>query len=140
MWGHPGGCIVGSGGFSGYDKEGSARWFLPTTTLLRCPSSLQCPLPPDLTCRYLGFDVENDPDLLYIAEWALTAPVPEGWTVHLDGEGQEFFHNAASAVSMYEHPMDEHYKQYYQKKREEKRGGTPPKPDSAKMRATAIRV
>jgi hypothetical protein len=36
--------------------------------------------------RYLGMDPEGDSDLLYIAEWALTAPVPDGWTVHLDSE------------------------------------------------------
>lgn len=63
--------------------------------------------------RYLGIDVEEDADLLYIAEWALTAPVPEGWTVHLDTEGHEFFHNAATNQSTYEHPMDEHYRQVW---------------------------
>ncbi len=56
-------------------------------------------------------DVAGDADLLYIAEWALTAPVPEGWTVHLDQEGHEFFYNAANNKSSYEHPMDEHYKE-----------------------------
>ena len=29
-------------------------------------------------------DPEADADLLYVAEWALMAPVPDGWTVHLD--------------------------------------------------------
>ncbi len=37
--------------------------------------------------KYLGMDVEADADLLYIAEWALTAPCPDGWTVHLDAGG-----------------------------------------------------
>jgi hypothetical protein len=41
---------------------------------------------------------------------ALTAPLPEGWTVHLDGDGNEFFFNAATNASTYEHPMDEHYR------------------------------
>lgn len=68
-------------------------------------------------------DTDADADLLYIAEWALTAPVPEGWTVHLDSEGHEFFFNAATNQSTYEHPMDEHYRQYYLKKREEKLAG-----------------
>ena len=56
-------------------------------------------------------DVEQDAHLLYIAEWALTAPVPEGWTVHLDRKGNEFFYNAVTNKSTYEHPMDQHYKQ-----------------------------
>lgn len=31
---------------------------------------------------YLGMNPEEDVDLLYIAEWALTAPLPDGWTEH----------------------------------------------------------
>lgn len=56
-------------------------------------------------------DLELDADLLYIAEWAMTAPVPEGWTVHLDAEGNEFFYNAATNRSSYEHPMDQQYRE-----------------------------
>ena len=70
--------------------------------------------------RYLGMDPEDDADLLYIAEWALTAPMPDGWTVHLDGDGNEFFYSAATNNSTYEHPMDEHYRQYYLKAKAER--------------------
>ena len=35
-------------------------------------------------------------------------------------EGHEFFHNNVSNSSMYEHPMDEHYRTIYMQKREEK--------------------
>ncbi len=64
------------------------------------------------TCdRYLGMDVEADSDLLYIAEWALTAPVPEGWTVHLDKQGREYFYHTGTKKSQYEHPMDQHYQE-----------------------------
>lgn len=75
---------------------------------------------PCAPAQYLGMDVGEDSDLLYIAEWALTAPLPEGWTVHLDGEGNEFFYNAATNASTYEHPMDEHYRAYYRKMKEQK--------------------
>lgn len=87
--------------------------------------------------RYLGMDVDAEDDLLYIAEWALTAPVPDGWTVHLDSEGHEFFYNNATAQSQYEHPMDEHYRQYYLKKRDEKRAASAARPAG---RMTQIRV
>ncbi|KAG2439630.1 hypothetical protein HXX76_004982 [Chlamydomonas incerta] len=70
--------------------------------------------------KYLGMDVVEDAELMHIAEWALTAPLPEGWTVHLDGEGNEFFYNAATNASTYEHPMDEHYRAYYRKMKEQK--------------------
>ena len=32
---------------------------------------------------YLGMDPIADKDLFYIAEWAINAPLPEGWTEHL---------------------------------------------------------
>lgn len=72
-------------------------------------------------------DPEADSDLLYIAEWALTAPVPEGWTVHLDGEGHEFFHNNVTNQSCYEHPMDEHHRKFYEQKRAERAAGGAPR-------------
>ena len=62
---------------------------------------------------YLGMDPQADADLLYIAEWALTAPLPEGWTEHLDHDGNEFYYNSVTGVSTYEHPLDEQYRAYY---------------------------
>ena len=50
--------------------------------------------------EYLGMDPDEDKELLYIAEWALTAPLPDSWTAHLDSEGNEFFHNVVTHVSM----------------------------------------
>ena len=68
---------------------------------------------------YLGFSdpAGTEKDLLYIARWALTAPVPDGWSVHLDGDGLEFFHNVVTGESQYEHPMDAHYTRLYNQKR-----------------------
>lgn len=59
----------------------------------------------------------QDAALLYLAEEALLAPVPPGWTVHLDAAQNEYFNNTATGVSTYEHPLDEHYRQLYQQKK-----------------------
>ena len=64
---------------------------------------------------YLGMDPVEDKDLLYIAQWALTAPLPEGWSKHVDQEGNEFYFNQMTNVSTYEHPLDEQYRTYYRK-------------------------
>ena len=64
---------------------------------------------------YLGMDPVEDKDLLYIAQWALTAPLPEGWSEHVDQEGNEFYFNQMTNVSTYEHPLDEQYRTYYRK-------------------------
>jgi hypothetical protein len=65
----------------------------------------------------------QEPELLYIAEEALVAPVPPGWTVHLDAAQNEYFHNATSRESTYEHPLDQHYRQLCEDKRREKHPG-----------------
>jgi hypothetical protein len=44
---------------------------------------------------------------------ALTAPVPDGWSEHLDLNGNVFFQNEFTSVSTYDHPLDEHYRAYY---------------------------
>ena len=62
---------------------------------------------------YLGMDPIADKDLFYIAEWAINAPLPEGWTEHLDEENNEFYYNSMTGVSTYEHPLDEQYRAYY---------------------------
>jgi len=61
---------------------------------------------------YLGMDPVADKELLYIAEWALTAPLPDGWTEHNDAAGSEFYFNAMTGHSTYEHPLDDHYRNY----------------------------
>jgi hypothetical protein len=82
--------------------------------LLRCVSDT----PPDredveLYALYLGMDLERDEDLLFVAEWALLAPPPPGWSEHVDGSGREFYHHAATGRSSYEHPMDDAYREHY---------------------------
>ena len=62
---------------------------------------------------YLGMDPAADKDLLYIAEWALSAPLPEGWTEHVDTSGNEFYFNSMTGVSTYEHPLDGQFREYY---------------------------
>jgi hypothetical protein len=69
---------------------------------------------------YLGMDPTADAELLYIAEWALTAPLPDGWTEHSDASGNEFYYNAMTGVSTYEHPLDEHYRAYYRRIKEQR--------------------
>jgi len=66
---------------------------------------------PSLSChRYLGMDPVQDKDLMFIAEEGCTASVPEGWEEHVDGEGHDFYHNPSTGQSIYEHPMDVHFR------------------------------
>jgi len=65
--------------------------------------------------KYLGMDPAADQHLLWIAEMALTAPLPVGWSEHQDSAGNVFFFNTATGTSTYEHPLDASFKSYYSK-------------------------
>ncbi len=41
---------------------------------------------------YLGMNLQEDEDLLWIAKEALQAPLPEGWTMHLSERKISLFH------------------------------------------------
>ena len=87
----------------------------PSIAQLGQPSSNNAPTPEEITeyAAYLGMDPVADKDLLYIAEWALSAPLPEGWTEHVDTSGNEFYFNSMTGVSTYEHPLDGQFREYY---------------------------
>jgi len=63
--------------------------------------------------KYLGMDLA-DTNLLWIAQEAMLAPLPEGWTEEADPTtGDTFYHHAESGESAWEHPSEEHYKRMY---------------------------
>eukprot|EP00960_Hanusia_phi_P024401 718567-Hanusia_phi.AAC.1 len=49
---------------------------------------------------YLGIDPQQEPHYLWIAEMALMAPLPPGWTENKDSSGNVFFHNRSSSSSL----------------------------------------
>ena len=66
--------------------------------------------------RYLGMDPEN-PDhaeLLWIAEEALTAPLPEDWEQGVTDDGTPYFFNVETKESVWDHPLDAHYQQMFE--------------------------
>jgi len=69
---------------------------------------------------YLGMDPTVDQDLLWIAEEALMAPDPPGWTEMLDPRGLLYFYNETSGQSSRQHPLDEHYQNLYLKMKMQK--------------------
>ena len=54
-------------------------------------------------------DPSEDTDLLWIAEEALTAGEPEGWTEQMDPNGNLYYFNATTGQSSRQHPRDEYY-------------------------------
>lgn len=65
--------------------------------------------------RYLGMDPVFDSHLLWVAEEALTAPLPSHWTEHIDDDDFPYYYNNETDVSTRQHPLDEYYKSLYLK-------------------------
>ena len=74
--------------------------------------------------KYLGMDVNADPELLFIAAYAMEADVPADWTACLDASGAEYFCNLKTGQTQYQHPMDEKYIKMYQSLKAQKTGAT----------------
>ena len=63
--------------------------------------------------KFLGMDPEVDTDHLWIAEEALTAPLPEGWQQAEAEDGTPYHFNPDTGESLWEHPLDEVYRQKF---------------------------
>lgn len=55
---------------------------------------------------YLDINLGVDPGLLWIAEEAFFAPLPDHYVTHRDGHGDLYYFNTATNESSYCHPMD----------------------------------
>ena len=73
--------------------------------------------------QYLGMDAHEDAELLWIAEQALRAPVPDGWEEMMDPFGDLYFFNETTSQATRQHPMDGYYQQLYLKVRLQRKGG-----------------
>eukprot|EP00505_MAST-04D_sp_SCG-Rhode-Island_P001095 Stramenopile-MAST_4_protein_1095 len=60
--------------------------------------------------KYLGIDPNKESSLLWIAQEAIKAPLPDGWTDHTDESGNVYFYNTQTERSTWVHPLDDHYK------------------------------
>ena len=63
--------------------------------------------------EYLGMDLTADRGLLWIADAALAAGMPEGWSMHETNKGPPFFHNAHFGITQWEHPTDQFFRSMY---------------------------
>ena len=66
--------------------------------------------------RRLGMDPERDEEYLWLAEESLRAPLPKGWEIANDeSRGLPYFFNESTGVTQWDHPMDEKYRDDFQR-------------------------
>ena len=67
-------------------------------------------------------DLEKDKEFLFIAQEGLKAPVPEPWETYQDDNDEIFYVNSQTNQKMYDHPLDEQYRQKFLRLKAEKEG------------------
>lgn len=73
-------------------------------------------------CEFIGLDLTEDPDLIWIAKEGLTAPLPAGWKQYRSKKDENvvFFFNTTTGDSIFDHPSDQYYKELYLKEKKKK--------------------
>ena len=69
---------------------------------------------------YIGMNLDDDSELLWIADEALQAPEPVGWEECQDPMGNSYYMNNITQMTMTQHPVDYHYQQFYLQMKQQK--------------------
>ncbi|KAG8344654.1 WW domain [Trypanosoma vivax] len=64
--------------------------------------------------KWLGMDLPADKPFLWIAREGLKAPLPEHWKACRSEKGELYYFNFKTGESIWDHPLDEHYRQLLQ--------------------------
>lgn len=73
--------------------------------------------------EYIGIDPAKEPELMWIAKEGLRAPLPEGWRACLTNDNEIYYFNFQSGNSLWDHPMDEQYREMVVAERAKHRSG-----------------
>ena len=73
--------------------------------------------------EYLGMDLTVDRGLLWVADAALAAGMPDGWSMHESLNGPPFFHNDHFGITQWEHPTDQFFRSMYLSEKAKLEGG-----------------
>ncbi|KAA6389955.1 MAG: hypothetical protein EZS28_014519 [Streblomastix strix] len=69
--------------------------------------------------EFLGIDV-IEPDLMWILREGFRAPLPDNWSEEETDDGKQYYFNQISGESLWDHPLDNHYRELYKSELEKK--------------------
>ncbi|KAF1316297.1 Centrosomal protein, partial [Globisporangium splendens] len=72
----------------------------------------------------LGVDPDAEPHLMAVVEEALLVALPDGWEQGETEDGTLYYFNSNTEESIWEHPLDEHYREVIQTKKSEHANST----------------
>lgn len=65
--------------------------------------------------KWLGIELPEDEDLLYIAKEGLKAPLPDPWKPCKTHDDDIYYFNFKTGESVWEHPCDKYYREMYER-------------------------
>jgi centrosomal protein CEP164 len=71
--------------------------------------------------EWLGMDLQEDEDLLWIARAGLKQPLPNPWRPCQTENDEIFYFNFETGESVWDHPMDEHHRKLYVAEKEKRK-------------------
>lgn len=81
--------------------------------------------------KLIGINLELEPQLRYLCEEGLLAPLPVGWKPCRDlTKDQWYYHNSVNNRSQWEHPLNEVYREKVAEARKKMNAKKPPAPKS----------
>ena len=89
--------------------------------------------------RSLGIDVDKEPELLWIAEEGLTAPLPEHWAQVVEGEKTYYF-NFHTGDSIWDNPLDDDFRRNVAHYRVERQFSLPFTDKTERFRPEEIKI
>ncbi|EKX47061.1 hypothetical protein GUITHDRAFT_152144 [Guillardia theta CCMP2712] len=93
-----------------------------TTVLAEIPGDYE-PSEEEVTdyAKWLGIDTAQEQSLMWIAREGIKAPLPQGWKACKSSSGDIYYFNFETSESMWEHPLDNKYRQLCRREREKAR-------------------
>lgn len=73
--------------------------------------------------EYIGIDPAKEPELMWIAKEGLRAALPDGWRACQTDDNEVYYFNFQTGESLWDHPMDEHFKTQVVNERAKRGGG-----------------
>ncbi|KAK7196215.1 WW domain containing protein [Novymonas esmeraldas] len=74
--------------------------------------------------EYIGINPASEPALMWIAKEGLRAALPDGWRACQTDDNEVYYFNFQSGESLWDHPMDDHYKTKVAQERARRSGAT----------------
>lgn len=90
--------------------------------------------------KSLGVDPDAEPHLMALVEEALLVETPEGWEQGETDDGTLYYFNTNTEESIWEHPLDAHYRELIQTKKQEHEASTSAKPVAVESHQPAVKV